>query len=126
MAERTYGVGIIGFGFMGRTHTYAYRNLPFYYAEPPIETRMVGVCVRRPETIDEAVRLGGFERAVTDWRKLIERDDIDIIHVCTPNALHKPAVIRWQINAVHQVGAVATVGDDWLRPVPLHQLTLNV
>ena len=90
---KNYGVGIVGFGFMGKTHTYAYRTIPFFYTEPPIHFTLKGVCVRRSETIDEAMALGGFEFATTDYRELLDRDDVHIIHVCTPNILHREQVI---------------------------------
>lgn len=93
MVDRSYGVGIVGFGFMGRTHAYAYRTIPFFYSELPIHYRLKAVCTRAPEAIVRAVDVGGFESGVTDYRQLLDRDDIDIIHVCTPNVLHKAMVI---------------------------------
>jgi predicted dehydrogenase len=91
--EQTYGVGIVGFGFMGKTHTFGYRTIPFYYGEPPIRFTLKGVCVRRRETINEAMTVGGFEFGTTDYRELLERDDVHIIHVCTPNILHREQVV---------------------------------
>lgn len=93
MTDKTYGVGIVGFGFMGRTHAYAYRTIPFFYSELPIQYRLKAVCTRVPEAIDRAIAVGGFEYGVTDYRELLNREDIDIIHVCTPNVLHKPLVV---------------------------------
>jgi predicted dehydrogenase len=55
---------------------------------------MKGVCVRREETIDAALKQGGFEFGTTRYEDLLERDDIDIIHVCTPNDLHRDQVIQ--------------------------------
>jgi len=83
----------VGFGWMGKTHSYAYQNIPYHYETPPVRTRMVGVCVRRAETIDEAVALGGFEFGTTSLDELLQRSDIDLINVCTPNDLHKDQVI---------------------------------
>ena len=93
MSDRPLGVGIVGFGWMGKTHAYAYQNIPYHYETPPAPTRLVGVCVRRAETIDEAVGLGGFEFGTTSFDDLLQRDDIDIINVCTPNDLHRDEVI---------------------------------
>jgi len=89
----TIGVGIIGMGWMGRVHTYAYRSVPFYYSPMPIRTKLIGVAVRRKEKINEAVNYGGFEFGTDNWRDLIKRDDIGIINVCTPNDLHAEQVI---------------------------------
>lgn len=94
MAQQvTLGVGIVGFGWMGKTHAYAYQNMPYHYESLPVRTRLVGVCVRRTEMIDEAVELGGFEFGTTHFDELLRRDDIDIINICTPNDLHKDQVI---------------------------------
>ncbi len=93
MKDGTLGVGIIGFGFMGKTHAYAHRTLPFFYPSFGVRTKLVGVCTRRAEALEAAQRIGGFEVGVTDHRALLERDDIQIIHVCTPNDAHKEAVV---------------------------------
>jgi len=82
------GIGMLGFGFIGKVHTYGYKNIPLYYDPPPVATRLVGVATSRPETAQKAVKQGGFEFGTDDWRQLIERDDIDIVNICTPNNLH--------------------------------------
>ena len=94
VSDQEYGVGIVGFGFMGKTHTYGYRTIPFFYTEPPLRYTLKGVCVRRKESIEEAMRIGGFEFATLDYAELLAREDIHIIHVCTPNALHRDQVIQ--------------------------------
>jgi predicted dehydrogenase len=81
-------VGIIGYGFMGKVHAFGYRSLPFYYDPPPLEARLVGVATSSPETAEAARLHGGFELATADWRRLIERRDIAIIDICSPNPLH--------------------------------------
>jgi predicted dehydrogenase len=78
---------------MGKVHTYAYRSIPFYYNPMPIQTRLVGVCVRREETVASAVEQGGYDFGTTDYDALLRRDDIGIINVCTPNDLHAKQVI---------------------------------
>src|SRR5687767_2956013 len=93
MSEKPLGVAIVGFGFMGKTHSYAYRTFPFYYAQLPIRYALKGVVVRRAETIEAARALAGFEFGMTDFDEVLKRDDIDIVHVCTPNVLHKDQVI---------------------------------
>ena len=64
MSEKTYGVGVVGYDFMGRTHTFGYHTIPFFYQELPINFALTGVCVRRPETLDAAVKEG--HQAVID------------------------------------------------------------
>jgi predicted dehydrogenase len=93
MSEKTYGVGIVGFGFMGKTHSYGYRTIPLFYGEPPVSYRLRGVCETQPEALAFAKAHLGFEFGVTDYRELVARDDIDIVHVCTPNVYHKPVIL---------------------------------
>ena len=85
---QTLGVGIIGFGFMGKVHAYDYRSLPIYYEPVPVRTKLVGVAVATPARAQLAVEEAGFEFSTTDWRELVARDDIHIIDICSPNSLH--------------------------------------
>jgi len=91
---KEYGVGMIGYGFIGKVHGYSYKNMPFYYRDPPCRVRLVGVCTSRLETALEAKEQGGFLLATTDYEELLEREDIHIIDCCLPNYLHKEVVIR--------------------------------
>lgn len=90
---RTYGVGMIGYGFIGKVHTHAHRSLPLFYDPLPAQTRLVGVCTATPQSGQKAQEQAGFEFATTDYRDLLARDDIQIIHICTPNDAHKVAVM---------------------------------
>ena len=82
------GVGMVGYGFMGKVHTFAYKNLGFYYDPPPVTPRLVAVCTSRRETAERAAAHGGYERAETDFRRVVEDPRVDVVHVCTPNASH--------------------------------------
>ncbi len=94
MSSKTYGIGVVGYGFMGQTHTYGYHSIPFFYKKPALKYVLKGVCVRREETIADAVKQGKFEFGTTRFEDLLERDDIHIIHVCTPNAMHRDQVVK--------------------------------
>lgn len=83
-----YGVGMYGCGFIGKVHTYGYVNLPFFYDPPALKTRLVGVCTSSDETASCMREQLGYEFCTTDYRELLERDDIHIVHCCTPNHLH--------------------------------------
>ena len=91
--QRTLGIGIAGYGFIGKVHTLSYLNLPYYYSPMPIKLKMVGVCSGHIENAEVGVRQAGFEFATDNYKDLIERDDIDIIDICTPNYLHKDIII---------------------------------
>jgi len=87
------GVGIVGYGFIGKVHTYGYLNLPLFYDPAPAKIRLVGVCTAHPETAKKAKEDMGFELATTNYKDLLERKDIHIINCCTPNYLHKDLLI---------------------------------
>ena len=87
------GVGIVGFGFIGKVHAFGYHNLRLFYDSPPALPRLVGVCTSRPESAEKAREVGGFEFGTTRFEDLLERDDIHVIDVATPNDLHRDQVI---------------------------------
>jgi predicted dehydrogenase len=91
---RTLGIGMVGYGFIGRVHTISYLNLPFFYKPVDAELKMVGVCSYPIKDAEDGTRQAGFEFATEDYRDLIKREDIDIIEVCTPNYLHKEIVLE--------------------------------
>lgn len=81
-------VGIVGYGFMGRAHSNAYRQVNRFF---DLETRPVlqAACGRNEEKVRAFAANWGWESVETDWRKLVERDDIDAIDICTPNSSHR-------------------------------------
>jgi predicted dehydrogenase len=89
---KTLGVAVIGYGFMGKTHTYAHRTIPFYYDPLPAECHLRVVCSSTPERGAAAQKAGGFARFTTIIDEAVRADDVDIVHVCTPNHLHLPAL----------------------------------
>ena len=90
---QTFGVGMVGYGFMGRMHTYAYQSLPMVYDPPPAKIRLVGVATATPESGRRAMEQAGYEFDTRDYRDLLNRDDVHLINVCTPNNLHREMVI---------------------------------
>lgn len=81
-------VGMIGYKFMGKAHSHAYRDLPMFF---PKVTRpvMQAICGRDPEGVAAAAEQFGWTHAVTDWRELVQRDDIDLIDINAPSDSHK-------------------------------------
>lgn len=93
-SQKTLGVGIVGFGFIGKVHAYGYQNIPLFYDPAPAKIKLVGVCTSKPETAEKAKEAGGFEFGTNRFEDLLEREDIDIINICTPNHLHKEQVLQ--------------------------------
>ncbi|MGZ3337506.1 MAG: Gfo/Idh/MocA family protein, partial [Isosphaeraceae bacterium] len=80
-------VGLIGYGFMGRAHSNAYRKLNTFF---PVEHRPVlkALCARQKDQAEAFAENWGYESVETDWRRLVEREDIDLIDICSPNNTH--------------------------------------
>src|SRR5438270_10006193 len=80
-------VGMIGYGFMGKAHSNAYRKVNHFF---DLEYRPVlkAVCARSADKAKAFAYKWGYESVETDWRRLVERKDIDLIDVCTPNNTH--------------------------------------
>ena len=90
---KNYRVGILGFGMIGKVHTYSYAAMP-YYSEPMNATfQITHVATARPETAERAKAMCGAKVATTDFRHITENPDIDIVHICTPNDLHTEALL---------------------------------
>ena len=80
-------IGIIGYGVMGKAHSYGYRVAPMLRPLPvtPVVTVMSG---RHADAVAAAAAEYGVPATVTDWRELIGRDDVDIVDICTPPGTH--------------------------------------
>ncbi len=87
-------IGLLGFGSMGRTHTWAVQNLKFYYKDLPFDAKIAGVYTRTPEKSQGAKETFGFDFAAGSEDELIYNDDIDIIDICTPNISHFDTLMK--------------------------------
>jgi predicted dehydrogenase len=85
--SKPLNIGMIGYGFMGRAHSNAYNQVPHFF-DLPYRPVLKACCARSPDKAKAFAALWGYESVETDWRKLIERKDIDVIDICTPNNLH--------------------------------------
>jgi predicted dehydrogenase len=92
---------MVGHGFMGKVHGHAYRSLGFYYDPPPARVELTGVATRTEASWQRAVAEQGYRFGTTDYRELCDRDDIDIIDVCVPNAQHLPVFEAAIANGKH-------------------------
>ena len=85
-------IGVIGCGFMGRTHSNAYNRVSNFFTTE-YKPVLKAVCARSADSVKAFADQWGYESVETDWRKLIARDDIDAVDICTPNNLHKELAI---------------------------------
>ena len=98
MNRKHLNIGLLGFGSMGRTHTWAISVIPFYYRNPPFEARLSGIYTRTEQTREDAKSEFGFAKAYSSEDELIADPDIDIIDITTPNIAHYET-IKKAINA---------------------------
>ena len=90
--QKEIRIGMIGYQFMGKAHSHAYRDLPFFFNTKikPVQKAIAG---RNESAVKEAAEKMGWESYETDWRRLVERDDIDVIDIVTPNHTHAEIAI---------------------------------
>jgi predicted dehydrogenase len=81
------GVGMIGYAFMGAAHSQAWRTAPHAF-DLPLRPVLAALCGRDPGATAAAARRYGFASTETDWHALLERDDVQLIDVCTPGDSH--------------------------------------
>jgi len=84
---KTLRLGMIGYGFMGRAHSNAFRKVGNFF-DLDYEVAMKAVCGRNPDKVAPFAKRWGYESIETDWRQLIARDDIDMVDICAPNDVH--------------------------------------
>ncbi|EXX87114.1 dehydrogenase [Paenibacillus darwinianus] len=81
-------VGMVGYKFMGKAHSQAYKDAPMFFPDAP-KPVMKAICGRDPEGLAQAAAQFGWESMETDWRALVARDDIDLIDINAPSNAHK-------------------------------------
>ena len=87
-------VGIVGFGFMGKAHTYGYKTIPLYYSNLPFKIRLVGICDAMPGVAEQAKEQLGFEFATTNPDDIFNNPEINCVDICTPNIYHKEGILN--------------------------------
>jgi predicted dehydrogenase len=82
------GVGMLGYAFMGKAHTNAYKKLPYMVYPPPAIPRLVAIAGRNEEAVQEAARRYGYEGYYTDWRAMLADPRIQLFDNGGPNDQH--------------------------------------
>jgi predicted dehydrogenase len=78
---------MVGYAFMGRAHSQAWRTVGHFF-DLPLTPRMAAICGRDATAVAAAAARLGWPATETDWKRLIERDDVDLVDVCTPGSSH--------------------------------------
>ncbi|QHV99681.1 Gfo/Idh/MocA family protein [Spirosoma endbachense] len=130
-------IGLIGTGFMGRTHSNGYNRVPNFFPELAYTPVLKTVCSRNAEKVQAFADQWGYESVETDWKAVIARDDIDAVDICTPNDTHAEIAIaaakagkmilcekpiarnvaegQQMVDAAEEAGVVTTVWYNYRR-----------
>jgi len=82
------GVGMLGYAFMGKAHSNAYKKIPYMMYPPPAIPKLVAVCGLEEDVAAEAARRYGYQSSYTDWKKMLKNDDIQLFDNGGPNNIH--------------------------------------
>ena len=89
---KNLNVGLIGYGFMGRAHSNAFRRVSNFF-DLEYQPVLKAICARDEAKVKAFANKWGYESHETDWRKLVAREDIDLIDIACPNDMHKEIAI---------------------------------
>ena len=88
LTEQRIGVGVIGFGWLGRAHSRSLARIPMLFDDRAYEPELVICADPAPGAADEAVSAFGFARGADDWRRVIDDPGVDAVWIAAPNTLH--------------------------------------
>src|SRR5215471_6156004 len=91
-AMKRLNIGLVGYGFMGRAHSNAFRRAGNFF-DLPCQPVLKTVCARNPERAKAFAAQWGYEGIESDWRKLVSSPEIDLIDIASPNDTHAEIAI---------------------------------
>ncbi len=92
MSRKSLNIGLVGYGFMGRAHSNAFRQVNHFF-NLPYQPVLKAACARDPEKLKAFAAQWGYESVENDWRRLVERKDIDLVDIASPNDTHAEIAI---------------------------------
>src|SRR5437763_3918751 len=90
--KKKLNIGLVGYGFMGRTHSNAFLQTPRYF-DVPFEPVLKAACARNADRLSAFAANWGYESTTTDWRDLVARRDIDLVDIASPNDTHAEVAV---------------------------------
>ncbi|MGC9396854.1 MAG: Gfo/Idh/MocA family protein, partial [Anaerolineae bacterium] len=91
------GVGMLGYAFMGKAHSNAYKKIPYMMYPPPAEPVLAAICGRNEDAVAEAARRYGYAKYYTDWREMLEDESVHLFDNGAPNNMHaEPSIAAAQ------------------------------
>jgi len=114
-------IGLIGYGFMGRTHSNAFLQAPRFF-ELPYRPVLKAVAARKEDRVRKFAENWGYESFSTDWRDLVARKDIDVIDIASPNDTHREIAIAAakagkMVMCEKPLGRTAKEGEEMVAAV---------
>jgi predicted dehydrogenase len=88
----TWGIGMVGYAFMGAAHSQGWRSVAAFF-DVPVRPAMAAICGRDAQAVTAAADRMGWSSVETDWRRVIARDDIQVVDICTPGDSHAEIAI---------------------------------
>jgi predicted dehydrogenase len=84
----TLGIGLLGYAFMGKAHSNAFKTLDYIYTPPPAHPSLVAIGGRDAKQVTAAAQRYGYARGVTEWHAIVDDPAVQIFDNCAPNKLH--------------------------------------
>ena len=124
MSQKTLNIGLIGYQFMGKAHSNAYRQVNRFF-DLPAQVHMHTICGRNEENVKKAAKTLGWSHYETDWRKVIANPDIDVIDISTPGNTHAEIAIEAAkagkaVWCEKPIGNTLKEAEDMLKAVMEH------
>ncbi|MBW1994768.1 MAG: Gfo/Idh/MocA family oxidoreductase, partial [Deltaproteobacteria bacterium] len=88
IGAKRVGIGVLGYGFMGKVHSNAYLKMPYTYTDPPAHPVLIAMCGRDAGKVKDSAMRFGYKGYYTDWQHLVEDPRIDIFDNCANDYLH--------------------------------------
>ncbi|MDP6038853.1 MAG: Gfo/Idh/MocA family oxidoreductase [Candidatus Latescibacteria bacterium] len=107
--SKKIGIGIIGMGWMGQAHSRSYLQVPLRFPESGLKPHLVICSDNVPERAEQARETIGFDTYTTNWQEVIDRPDVQVVNITTPNNLHVE-IVRAAASAGKQIFCEKPVG----------------